>query len=344
MLYVKNLFKTLIAKDIAVVGITDYFTIDGYKRLKGVYLANDKKLQALFSTDEIESIKKILVLPNIEFRSDIFVGSNSLNFHILFSDLVSVKDIEEKFLHEIDFLYQGEPQAEDKKRKLKEGNLIELGAQLKSEHAEFQESDVYIGMMNAVVDHKQISKILSDKESMFGGKCVFVVVADEDLSDISWNSRDHLTRKVLVQKSDLLFTSNGNTRKWALGRHPYKEGVAKFIVEFKTLKPCIHGSDAHEAKVIGHPCAKRGDPLHGSTPLKSSQTIDEVCIKGTVLEPELGLKETHILLNEGFVAVTGGKGGGKTALVDLIANIYEDRAFSKDKNSFAKRISENKDP
>src|SRR5260370_34558405 len=112
-------------------------------------------------------------------------------------------------------------------------------------------------MMNAVVDHKQISKILSDKESIFGGKYLFGVMADEDLSAISWNSRDHLTRKVLIQKSDLLFSSNQSTRQWALGKPPYQEGAAKFVAEFKTLRPCAHGSDAHEFGCIVHPCAKR---------------------------------------------------------------------------------------
>src|SRR4029077_8244025 len=248
--YVKNLFTILINKKIPVVGITDYFNIDGYKKLTEEYLQNDVKLATLFTPQEIEAIKKILVLPNIEFRSDIFVGSNSVNFHVIFSEAVSTKDIEDKFLHEIDFVYQGEPQAEDKKRKLKETNLRELGARLKKEHAEFRESDLFIGMMNAVVDHKQVSKILSDKESIFGGKYLFGVMADEDLSAIGWNSRDHLTRKVLIQKSDVLLSSNPSTRQWALGKPPYLEGPEKFIAEFKTIKPCVHGSDAHEFRFI----------------------------------------------------------------------------------------------
>lgn len=383
--YVKRLFKTLIEKDIAVVGITDYFTIDGYKKIKETYLTDDVKLRALFSEDEIIKIKKILIIPNIEFRSDIFVGQYSVNFHVFFSEEVTPKDIEERFLHEIDFVYQGEPQAEDKKRKLREVNLVELGARLKAEHAEFRgHSDVYVGMMNAVVDHKQISKILSDKESIFGGKYLFAAVADEDLSAINWNSRDHLTRKVLIQKSDLLLSSNGKTRQWGLGKPPYADGAKKFISEFQTLKPCVHGSDAHEFKYIGHPCAKRrdahdctttpqdcelrycwikADPTFEGfkqilyepedriiiqtadpTPLKSSQTISNFTIKAATLEPELKFTETRIPLNEGFVAVTGGKGSGKTAFVDLIANIYEGRANCSDKNSFVRRVSENEQP
>src|SRR4051812_47432263 len=70
--YVATLFKTILKKEIAVIGITDYFTIDGYKKIKEEYLANDDKLRTLFSAEEIEKIKKILILPNIEFRSGIF--------------------------------------------------------------------------------------------------------------------------------------------------------------------------------------------------------------------------------------------------------------------------------
>ncbi len=384
-IYVKNLFKTLIEKEIYVVGITDYFTIDGYKKLKEVYLSDDEKLNLLFSDREIEKIKSILVLPNIEFRSDIFVGSKSVNFHILFSEDISEKDIEENFLHEINFVYQGDPQEPDKKRKLREVNLIDLGKRLKSEHEEFNKySDLYVGMMNAVVDHKEVSKILYDKENIFGGKYLFVTMADEDLSSISWDSRDHLTRKVLIQKSDLLFSSNPKTIKWGLGISPYTEGVDNFIKEFKTLKPCIHGSDAHEYKFIGHPCSKRGDKSHDCssgthdcelrytwiladttfeglkqilyepedrvaiqesdpTPYKSAQTITYFGIKASKLETELAFLDISLPLNEVFIAVTGGRGSGKTAFVDVIANMYEDRAGCDDKNSFIRRVSENKD-
>jgi ABC-type lipoprotein export system ATPase subunit len=385
-LYVKNLFKTLINKEVKAVGLTDYFTIDGYKKVKQEYLSNDEKLETLFSEQEIEKIKGILVIPNIEFRSDTFVGPNSVNFHILFSEDVEIRDIEEKFLHEINFVYQGDPQSEDKKRKLKEINLKELGERLKREHDEFgTHSDLYVGMMNAVVDDKEVSKILSDKVETFGGKYVFAVAADEDLSGIDWNSRGHLTRKVLIQKSDLLFSSNKKTRAWALGKPPYRGGSDKFVEEFKSLKPCIHGSDAHEFKYIGHPCARRGDTSHDCaanlndcelrycwikadtafeglkqilyepedrvviqptdpTPLKSSQTISEFFIKKVELEPELKFKKTELGLNDGLVAVTGGKGSGKTALVDLIGNTYENRASCDDKNSFVKRVVENEYP
>lgn len=37
--YVKGLFKTAIAKDITALGITDYFTVDGYRKIKEEYFA-----------------------------------------------------------------------------------------------------------------------------------------------------------------------------------------------------------------------------------------------------------------------------------------------------------------
>ncbi|MEX2117428.1 MAG: hypothetical protein WEB37_11120 [Bacteroidota bacterium] len=384
--YVNGLFTALIEKKIAVIGITDYFTIDGYRKLKQEYLADDAKLKTLFTDEETELIKNIMVIPNIEFRSDVFVGPNSVNFHVLFSDEVSERDIEEGFLHEINFLYQGEPQTEGTKRKLREVNLVELGARLKSEHAAFRDrSDIYVGMMNAVVNHSEVSKILFDKKNIFGGKYLFGVAADEDLSEISWDSRDHHTRKILVQKSDLLFSSNKRTREWGLGKPPYADGPKGFVAEFMTLKPCVHGSDAHSLFFIGHPCAKRGDAEHNCeanlgncelrfcwikadptfeglkqipyepddrvkiqdvdpTPLKSSQTISSFGIKMATLEPELRFAKSTLPLNAAFIAVTGGKGSGKTAPVDLIANAYEDRAFCQDKNSFARRISESNNP
>ena len=46
--YVLSLFKSVIANNIAAIGITDYFTIDGYKKLLTDYLSNDLKMKSLF--------------------------------------------------------------------------------------------------------------------------------------------------------------------------------------------------------------------------------------------------------------------------------------------------------
>ncbi|MFA4888771.1 MAG: hypothetical protein WC628_04270 [Candidatus Omnitrophota bacterium] len=261
--YVQTLFKIAIDKGIAVLGITDYFTIDGYKKIKEDYLAKPNKLQELFAKGEIEAINKILVIPNVEFRLNKFVGDRSINFHVLFSEDVPNKNIEENFLHDLDFVYEGNPQNTEEKSKLKISNLAALGKKLKTQHEKFQQySDIYVGMMNAVVDDSQISNILDGAPSRFKGKYLIGLAANEDLSDIEWDSRDHQTRKVLIQKSDFLFTANLRTREWALGKPPYLQGDEKFVEEFKCLKPCLHGSDAHALNEIGYPCIYRGTEGH----------------------------------------------------------------------------------
>jgi hypothetical protein len=79
---------------------------------------------------------------------------------------------------------------------------------------------------------------------------------------IEWGRQDHVIRQGLLQKSDMVFSSNSKTRKWCLALPPYEQGHASYIKEFKSLKPCIHGSDAHNLDSLGKPCSKRGLPEH----------------------------------------------------------------------------------
>lgn len=244
--------------DISVLGITDYFTIEGYK-----------KILEFKQSGRLANIS--LILPNIEFRLDSVISSRKdgkeprrLNFHVIFSNEVNPKDIEEHFLQDLSFFYEGNPQEPDESRKLKLSNLSELGKTLISEHTDFNGRDpLELGASCAVVKHQDITEILT-KDSRFKGK--YLLVLPEELSNlIDWEGQDHLIRKGLLQKSDMVFSSNPKTVQWCLGKDPYMEGEEKFKEEFKTLKPCIHGSDSHDIEQMGVPCCKRGDSSHKCT-------------------------------------------------------------------------------
>jgi len=356
--YTNELFTKAMNKGIKVIGITDYFSIEGYKKLVKEYLENEYKLKELFTEEEIEKIKQILILPNIEFRLNKFVGQNRINFHVIFSNEISIQDMKENFLHELEFVYEGYPQSEDEKWKLKINNLEELGKKLKKEHAEFaNKSNLFVGMMNAVVDDSKIVKILNSKPSIFKGDYLIGIPADEDLSSIDWNSQDHLTKKIIIQKSDFIFSSNNNTRKWALGlKH---EKVEDFIKEFKGLKPCIWGSDAHSYKKLFEPDLKRytwikADPIFEGlkqiiyepeekiyigeeppTKLDKSKIIKSITVNNSSgwFEDDKPLE-----LNEDLLSVIGGKGTGKTAFLDLIAYATRDyRKYKEGEKSFLKK-------
>lgn len=360
--------------DLAVVGITDYFTIEGYKVLRGF---KEKGRLGNIHT----------ILPNIEFRLKTIISSRRdgeekrLNLHVIFSDEVSVNDIEEHFLHDLDFYYEGDPQNPDQRKKLKISNLDALGKELMDQHEHFRQMDLNfrkLGAMQAVVDDGEITdRLTGDKR--FKGKYVVIIAAD-GWDQINWDGQAHLVRKGLLQKSDMVFSSSPRTRQWCLAKDPYKEGTESFIREFKTLKPCVHGSDAHRLEDIGHPCRLRGDRSHNCennrekcqlsycwvkadptfeglrqvlyepfervaiqqsdpTPIKSNYTLQSLRIGESIINDELTIAETNLQLNPSLVAVAGGKGSGKTALVDLIANCYMDRCHTKDPNSFVRRIT-----
>lgn len=130
--YVQSLFKSVIANNIAAIGITDYFTIDGYKKLLTDYLSNDLKMKSLFTPAEISAIKNIAIFPNIEFRLKTIVNGSRINYHIIFSNEVAIEDIEENFLHEIEFVYEGLPLILPIKENLKGEILKNMEEALKS--------------------------------------------------------------------------------------------------------------------------------------------------------------------------------------------------------------------
>ena len=294
---------------------------------------------------------------------------------------VAPQDIEEHFLHDLDFYFEGAPQSRDQTRKLKVSNIEALGRKLLDENQQFRqtgESAFVIGARTTVVNHEQITDILT-RDSRFRDK--YLVIFPEELSNlIEWGRQDHVIRQGLLQKSDMVFSSNSRTATWCLGSDPYKEGPLAFIKEFKSLKPCIHGSDAHALEFLGRPCAKRSDSRHSCvtspadcelrfcwikadptfeglkqlkyepgdrvriqqsdpTPLKSNSCVTGFRMDGITVNEELSLADTNFPLSNALVAVTGGKGAGKTALVDLLANLFKDRCNSKDSNSFVRRVT-----
>lgn len=372
----EKFIKKLEELDFAVIGITDYFTIEGYKKV--LEFKNAGRLKNIHT-----------ILPNIEFRLSSVISSRKdgkeprrLNFHVILSDEISPQDIEDHFLHDLHFFYQGNPQSADENWKLKLSNLKTLGEKLISQHTPFQGRDpLELGATNAVVDHQEITEILTG-DSRFKGK--YLLIFPEELSNlIDWDGQDHLIRKGILQKSDMVFSSNPKTIQWCLGKDPYTEGEKKFKKEFVTLKPCIHGSDSHSIDEIGKPCAKRGNSNHkcnerpsdcdlrycwiksdptfeglrqllyepedrvsiqsnSPSPARSNFTLEKLEISETVVNKELSLSETKIDLNPCLIAVAGGKGTGKTAFVDLIAGCYFDRVNTDDENSFVRRILDQK--
>lgn len=167
--YAKVLFTKAVATEIAVIGVTDYFTIDGYKKLR-VLQDDSSRLEELLGAELAESARTIRLLPNIEFRLGDFVRvgeqDSRVNAHVIFSDDVPSREIEENFLHRLLFVSASAPGDRDSAKPLKPSNLEEFGARLKAEHAEFaNRSDLEVGMTQATVPHHSISEILGQSSN-----------------------------------------------------------------------------------------------------------------------------------------------------------------------------------
>ena len=110
--YVTKLFTAAVQQKIAAIGITDYFMIEGYKHIKQNYLDRPEKMRQCFPDEALRhAVEQIYVFPNIELRLNNFVGkdAHSVNYHVCFSPDVSNQEIEDNFLHRLDFKFDNAP-------------------------------------------------------------------------------------------------------------------------------------------------------------------------------------------------------------------------------------------
>jgi hypothetical protein len=345
--YAKAVFKAALRKQIAVVGVTDYFSIRGYRELRRLQ-EDSRRLDSLLGEEDATKAREILLLPNIELRLRdlVRVGEKEarINLHLIFSNEVSIQDIQQRFLQRLEFTSESAPDTPDERESLTESNLEGLGKRLKEQHEKFKgDSDLKVGMTQAVVTHEQITEVL-EKTRAFDKRHLLLLAADEDLSDISWDGQGHLTRKLLIQKAHMLFSSNAGTHEFGLGeKHASRKAFEK---EFKSLKPCVHGSDAHDSESLfvfadDRQLWIKANPSFnglaqlllnpservyvGPEPLALKRVRDSATKSiGMIRMGPVGAEDQDarwfsgsISLNPGLVAIIGKKGSGKSALADI---------------------------
>jgi energy-coupling factor transporter ATP-binding protein EcfA2 len=348
----KYIDKLETINDINVIGITDYFSLSGYKKI--LEYRNKGRLKNFQ-----------LIIPNIEFRLDILAGKENrrLNYHVIFSEDLRTDIIEREFLQEI---HIKAPNSE--KRTLSLESISDIGRQLKQQHTEFQnKSDIIAGFDAITVNLKEIQKILNEKKSIFAGKYLLILSAPI-WNEISCDGQGHIERKYPFVDSHAVFSSQKTTIEFCLGKKHVDRD--QFLKEFGSFKPCIHGSDAHSFDKLCKPdddryCWIKAIPtfdglkqiifepedrvrIQKDNPenYKNVYSLNSVEFYDSFITDAISIVPQAIHFNKNFVAITGGKGSGKTAILDLIANCYVDRCQrfgddkddGEDKNSFVQRI------
>ncbi len=89
-IFLKEFFKKAILENISVIGVTDYFSIDRYKDVieyqNSIESKKDINGNNIFTNNEIEFIKNIFILPNVELRMLPATDRGRLiNIHFIFN-------------------------------------------------------------------------------------------------------------------------------------------------------------------------------------------------------------------------------------------------------------------
>lgn len=320
-----------------VLGINDYLFIDGYRRLK----KEKEKNNRLTNID--------LLLPVIELRLSKFGGTESklskANFHVIFSSEIDSDIIEDHFLRGLAGHYKLTPKYKklEWKAHVTKESLEDLGRMIKQtvpqEKLEEYGNDFEEGFNNISFDEDNLLEILDSH--YFEGKYL-TAVGKTEWADIKWQGGSISDKKDIINKFDLVFISSYSIADF----YSSKEKLTKSNVNDRLLD-C---SDAHyystskEKDRIGN-CFTW---IKADTTFKGlQQVLNEFeervfivdCppilekvknnktkfIKSILIDKSRNYKldeewfdNVKINFNHELISVIGNKGGGKSALLDII--------------------------
>jgi len=236
---------------IRALGITDYYSIERYE---DVVCKRDAGLLPNTS----------LIFPNVELRFGIETSKGSaVNVHLLFSpdDPNHVEEIN-RFLHTLEFRYQSESYHCYK------ADLVRLGRK-HDPSVTTDDAALAVGAIQFKVDFVQLQNEWGKSEWVRRNSLVAVAAGERDgtsgLRDAS-NSFAAL-RKSIEAFAHIIFSASPSQIEFWLGR----KGATLDDLESKWggMKPCMHGSDAHEIKRAGVPDNERLCWINGDLTFES---------------------------------------------------------------------------
>lgn len=329
-----TLFKKALDKNIEAIGITDYFDIKNFIKVRD-FVSNIDSCSD-FEDHEKLIIKNIFILPNIELRILPATGSGGLiNIHCLFNP-------DSDFLDELENDFFGSLE-DSGGNKMNQAGFIALG---KSSNNSLDNDRAYKkGIKEFHLEPSKLIKLFKDKPKLKKNTIITVSNSNNDgasalqehykLFENETGSLDAV-RSNIYKLSDAIFSGNPNDREFFSGE---KSGCNEQLVINKcgSLKPCIHGSDAHCEDKLFNPDENRFCWIKADLTFEGLKQIlcepkDRVKIQANKPEEKSGyhviksIKINHeicnqtILLNPNLNTIIGGRSTGKSTLLQLIAH------------------------
>ncbi len=321
--------------DFKVIGINDYWFLDGYRRVRR-------------ERDQGRLSNLAAIFPVVEFRLDQFGGVDGdlkrANFHVIFDPDLDPDVIQNQFLSNLTAhveLSPGLPSSIWNGVITREA-LADLGAQIRASLPDGLESgsisDLLRGFNNLNVSYSALRSAL---ENTYVAERHVTAVGKTEWSAIKWNEQSVAAKKTLVNSADLLFTAFHDAGRWDERVGELREN--KVNSRLLDCSDAHHFSDSPEPTRIGN-CSTWVNstptlaglkyalreferrvfvglepPTLGRIRRNPARFIDHVEVSST-LDPEDRVLDYSIPLNAGFVAVIGNKGQGKSAFLDCVAS------------------------
>lgn len=318
----QKIAAAITSSDCAALGINDYLTIDGYLKIRPM-------------------VSKP-VFPVVEFRMTTVLidkssgGGPNLNFHLLFTNEDSYLPKIKAFLGALQFV-----DFRQNKRNLTPDEIIDFGKQILPEEHDAEKLR-RAALEKIKFDFFDVVRCLEEKG--IRDRCLIILPYDEHGGIDGINPGDDgLHKSGLIKAADLIGSSSQKEREYFLGQST-RYTKEQFKLWVGKPKPIIKGGDAHRPEDIGKiPVKADGAEIHCW--IKADLTFEG--LKQILYEPEeriyigsappdnkdkskvissIGIRnagqwfeDQKIEINRDLVTVIGGKGSGKTALVDFLA-------------------------
>lgn len=326
-------------ESISVMGITDYFSLDGYKLVQS-------------HASELTDVE--LILPNIELRITPVTGKNrKINLHLIANtEVLSVEEIER-------FLYKFEVGGREKYTCLPE-DLIRYGKQIDDSLSE--EEAFKRGLNEFYVGYDNFFEVLHNMSEKF--KENVVVGVSNDSKDGASGIKDLPgVRNIIYSGVDFIFSPRFGDRKYFLGLGP--DSPEAVISKYGKFLPCFHGSDYHGSKdgsTICVPdedrhCWIKADPTFEGLKQVLYEPLDRVKIQATIPEDKPGYQvidrveidsdsiyNSKVALNPNLSSIIGGRSSGKSVFLGAIAKKLKStrpfRLSDKDYQEYVQSVSD----
>ena len=312
--------KKLEESDIAVFGITDYFSINNYLKVREY---QQKKGRLTGKT----------IFPNIELRILPVTGEGRpINIHVVLDPSIEEEQIEREF-------FGGLKVGGLNNYSCRRDDLIAYGKQLENNDRLDEDIAIKKAIEKTSISFDNLKEVI--EKISFRDKILVATSSssNDGVSGLKADGTLATVKQEILRITDIILSGNEKDRVYFLGKG--NDSKDEVIKNYRTLKPCITCSDAHKMEDVGKFHNNKitwikADPTFEGLKQIIYEPEDRVTI--SELKPETksnyniidsvelneeGIWKQDISFNENLNVIIGGRATGKSTLLEAIASKYD---------------------